>query len=61
MQTKPLRNVTGLRRATRRSVPTILKALDVLQELAIVREVTGRQRNRVYEYRKYLSILNREV
>lgn len=61
MQTRPLRNVAGLQHATKRSVPTILKALDVLQEFAIVREVTGRRRNRVYGYRKYLAILNREV
>ncbi|GMW05519.1 MAG: hypothetical protein AMXMBFR8_03160 [Nevskiales bacterium] len=61
MQARPLQNVAGLQRATKRSVPTILTALNVLQELGIVREVTGRRRNRVFEYQKYLAILNREV
>jgi Fic family protein len=61
MQARPLRNVSGLQKVTRRSPPTILKALDTLGELGIVREVTGRRRNRVFEYRRYMELLNREV
>ena len=61
MQARPLRNVSGLQKVTRRSPPTILKALDVLAKLGIVREVTGRRRNRVFEYRRYMELLNRDV
>ena len=61
LQARPLRNVSGLQRLTRRSPPTLLKALDVLEKLGIVREVTGRRRNRVFEYRRYMELLNRDV
>lgn len=61
MQARPLRNVSGLQKVTRRSPPTILKALDILGNLGIVREVTGRRRNRVFEYRRYMELLNRDV
>jgi len=61
MQARPLANVASLQRVTRRSPPTILKALDVLSKLGIVREVTGRRRNRVFEYRGYMELLNRDV
>lgn len=60
LKTRPLRNVSGLQMVTRRSPPTILKALDVLARLGIVREVTGRRRNRVFEYQQYMGLLNRD-
>jgi len=61
LQARPLQNVAGLQAATRRSAPTVLKALDVLEKLGVVREVTGRRRNRVFEYRAYLEALNRDL
>ncbi|MEZ5566545.1 MAG: Fic family protein, partial [Gammaproteobacteria bacterium] len=61
LQARPLRNVSGMQNATHRSPPTILKALDILVKLGIVREVTGRRRNRVFEYRRYMELLNRDV
>jgi hypothetical protein len=38
--------------------PTISAALDQLQLLGIVKEITNRQRGRVYAYGAYLAILN---
>ena len=38
--------------------PTIISALENLQELGIVRELTGKQRYRVYTYDRYFSILD---
>jgi len=32
--------------------------MNALTELGIVREVTGRQRNRIFAYQQYLAILN---
>ena len=61
LQARPLQNVAGLQRLTYRSPPTLLKALDVLEKLGIVREVTGRRRNRVFEYRRYMELLNRDA
>lgn len=40
------------------SRPTITSALENLQDLGIVREMTGKQRYRVYAYDPYLSILD---
>lgn len=41
--------------------PTILKVLETLTWLGIVREATGRRRNRVFEYRRYMELLNRDA
>ena len=38
--------------------PTAGVALDRLQELGLVREITGRKRNRVFAYDAYLRILD---
>ena len=43
----------------RSSPPTIGAVMKKLQEIAVVREVTGKQRNRVFAYDRYLEILNR--
>jgi Fe2+ or Zn2+ uptake regulation protein len=40
------------------SRPTITDALENLQELGIVREMTGKERYRVYAYDSYLGILD---
>ncbi len=39
------------------SAPTSRKAIDILAELGILRETTGKQRDRVFAYHKYLQIL----
>ena len=36
-----------------------MKALANLQELDIVKEVTGRRRGRLFAYSRYMDILNR--
>ncbi len=40
------------------SLPTANKSLHHLRELGIVREITGKARNKIYVYQKYLDILN---
>lgn len=40
------------------SAPTIRGAVRVLEELGIVNELTGQQRNRVFAYQDYLNILS---
>jgi cell filamentation protein, protein adenylyltransferase len=40
------------------SQPTVQKSLDHLTELGIVKEVTGKRRSRLYEYTRYLRILD---
>lgn len=58
LQRRPLCNITALADATSLSIPTIGKALDALTGLEIVREVTGRRRNRVFAYGRYIDALN---
>ena len=41
--------------------PTVARALDDLVSLGIAHEVTGRAKNRVYVYKEYLDILNRDA
>jgi Fic family protein len=46
-------------KATGLSAPTAGKALETLEQLGIVREITGRRRSRVYVYGQYLELLSR--
>jgi Fic family protein len=39
------------------TAPTARKAIDILAELGVLRETTGKQRDRVFAYHKYLQIL----
>jgi Fic family protein len=41
--------------------PTVARALEDLERLGIAHEVTGKPRNRVYVYKEYLEILNRDA
>ena len=41
--------------------PTVARVLRDLEELGIVREVTGKPKNRLYVYERYLEILNRDA
>jgi Fic family protein len=40
------------------SAPTVAKSLEHMQQLGMLREVTGRQRDRLFVYDAYLAILN---
>jgi type I restriction-modification system DNA methylase subunit len=50
--------IPRLAKRTRLTLPTIAKALEVLADQRIVSETSGRKRNRVYRYDRYLAILN---
>jgi Fic family protein len=54
----PVCTIPRLAKRTHLTLPTIGKALDVLEDQKIVSETTGKQRNRVYRYDRYLAILN---
>jgi Fe2+ or Zn2+ uptake regulation protein len=40
------------------SLPTVLRALTKLEDYGIIKEVTGKERHKVFVYSKYLNILN---
>ena len=55
---RPVTSMQDLRRRSGLSFPATAAGMDLLQELGIARELTGRRRNRVFAYEAYLSILN---
>jgi len=59
LQRSPVTNTTRLRELTGKSLPTILRAITTLEELGIVKEVSGKERHRVFVYSEYLAILSR--
>ncbi len=58
MQQQPVANSATLAGRTGISLPSVLKSLEALQTLGIVRELTGRKRNRVFSYAGYVRILS---
>ena len=58
LRQRPLWTIQKLKEATGLSVPTVIRALEGLQRLGIVRETTGARRGRVYAYDEYLRVLN---
>jgi hypothetical protein len=39
--------------------PTALKAIGALQQARVLREITGKHRDRVFAYDRYLAVLDR--
>ena len=57
LQRTPMASAGSLKRQTELTVPTINKALATLESIGIVREMTKKQRGKVYGYTRYLAIL----
>jgi Fic family protein len=55
---RPLATLPALTKQTGASYPTVARAVEALENLGIVREITGRKRERVFAYTRYLDILN---
>lgn len=55
---RPLITLNRICASTGLSFPAAAKAMRQLEQLGIVCEITGQQRNRVFAYQQYLSILN---
>lgn len=55
---RPVASLQDLRRRSGLSFPATAAGMDLLREMGIARELTGRRRNRVFAYDAYLSILN---
>jgi Fic family protein len=53
----PIVTVPRASRMLKTTAPTARKAIEILAEMAILRETTGKQRDRVFAYHKYLQIL----
>jgi Fic family protein len=57
-QEHPIQTVQTATQRTGLTVPTVTAVMKVLEREGVVRELTGRQRGRVFGYDKYLKILN---
>lgn len=58
-QLHPIANTTQIKEACNVSLPTVLRAVDTLEHLGIIKEVTGKSRHKIFIYNKFLDILNR--
>ncbi|MFV0349030.1 MAG: Fic family protein [Halodesulfovibrio sp.] len=59
LQRHPLVTTSKLKDLCSVSLPTVLRNLSVLEDLGIVKEVTGKDRNKLFAYSSYLEILNK--
>ena len=58
LKAKPILSLSGVRALTALSFPTASSSMQLLVEQGIARELTGKPRNRLFVYDRYLAILN---
>jgi Fic family protein len=58
MQTNPYIRINNATKALKLTVPTVTKALNNLVRLGIVKEVSGKQRDRLFAYSRYVSLVS---
>ena len=58
MQRNPIVSIPAAAQKIGISAPTVAKSIDHMIKLGILREVTGRERHRLFVYEAYLTILN---
>lgn len=58
LERRPLDTIARLVAATGLTKPTVARALEALARQEIVRETTGRERDRVFSYTRYVDILS---
>ncbi len=57
-QRTPILAISSAQKLSGLSFPTVAKAAQQMTDLGILREITGKERNRLYIYDEYLDILN---
>ena len=58
LKSRPILSLPAARRDTKLSFQTAASAIELLVTHGIAREITGKRRNRLFVYHRYLSILN---
>jgi len=58
LKARPILSMPNVCAATSLSFPAASSAMDLLVDLGVVRELTGRRRNRIFVYDRFLSILS---
>ena len=59
LQRNPISNTTKMKKTCDLALPSIMRALKALEELGIVKEITGKERHKVFVYNEYLDILSK--
>jgi Fic family protein len=58
LKTRPVSRLQDIAKSTGLSFPTVAAGMRSLIDMQIAREVTGKQRHRVFSYDRYLDVLN---
>ena len=58
MQRNPIVSIPAAAKSIGISPPTVAKSLEHMRRLGLLREITGRQRHRLFVYNAYLAILS---
>ena len=58
LRMRPITSINQLKELSSLSFPTASKAIEILVDLGIAREITGGRRNRLFAYDAYLAILS---
>lgn len=58
LQNQPISSTTKIRDKCELSLPTVLRSLRTLEAIGIVREITGKERNKIFVYDHYINILS---
>ena len=57
LKSRPVCSIRNMQERTGLSFPTASNSITLLEEMGIVREITGRKRGRVYAHARYLDLL----
>jgi Fic family protein len=60
LKARPISSLPAISRATSLSFPAVASAVELLASMNIVRELTGKRRNRLFVYDRFLAALNDE-
>ena len=58
LKARPIQSIGSLSKTTGLSLPTAGSSIETLVELGIVRELTGKRRDRLFVYERYLNVLS---
>ncbi|MEM9400246.1 MAG: Fic family protein [Verrucomicrobiota bacterium] len=58
LQNHPITSSKSIKEACHVSLPTVLRSLQTLEKMNIVKEITNKERHKVFVYQEYLTLLN---
>ncbi len=58
LQRHPIANTSKIKEKSKFSLHTILRSLAMLEALGLVKEITGKERHKIFVYKEYLDILS---